>query len=592
MNENESIVISVLTNDSDPELVSLIANNISTPTNGTAIASNSNTTITYTHNGSETTSDSFQYRASDGVLTSNLATVTINVIPQNDAPVAQADSFTLQANSTNNILTVLTNDLDNDLSDTKEIISVGTPDNGGTVSINNIGTPDNTISYTPAIDSQAIESFTYTMQDSTGAQSSASVTIGFQDSDSDGVTDMLDNCPATPNNNQADTDADNVGDACDSDVDNNGSLDIYTEFSITQGSHSGNYIYQDIANNPIISASLSSPTSETISYDWSGTDNALVAINSTGTSTSNTFEFDSSSISPGLYLVDLSITINGITSNNSTLLNIQATSPILDGSDIDNDGIANNTEGFADADGNGIPQHLDISPNANSLQNQITIPSTTKLLIADNGLKLSLGSTAIAANKSGSLISLNEIQLYGNTNGSAPITTNTNGYEINGDIFDFEITDLTSPGDIANIVLPLSASLRNDSTYLKFIPSTGWQEFIIDAHNRLSSSRSIAGVCPAPNSASYSDGITAFDDCLRLSIQDGGPNDADNETNGIIRDPGAIGTNASPSNTDDATGCTQSSFNNCSEQRGSIGAIAPWLIPLLLLTLYTSSRKI
>ena len=51
------------------------------------------------------------------------------------------------------------------------------------------------------------------------------------DTDGDGVTDAVDNCPQDPNPGQTDTDGDGVGDACDSDIDGDG-LDNAMELSL------------------------------------------------------------------------------------------------------------------------------------------------------------------------------------------------------------------------------------------------------------------------------------------------------------------------------------------------------------------------
>ncbi|MEL7163541.1 MAG: PKD domain-containing protein, partial [Bacteroidota bacterium] len=60
---------------------------------------------------------------------------------------------------------------------------------------------------------------TLTVTDNEGAMGIDTVTInvldGQQDSDNDGVADLTDNCPNTPNPNQLDTDQDGVGDVCD-----------------------------------------------------------------------------------------------------------------------------------------------------------------------------------------------------------------------------------------------------------------------------------------------------------------------------------------------------------------------------------------
>jgi ELWxxDGT repeat protein len=68
----------VLANDRDPEGKPLTAVRVSGPTKGT-LTLNANGTFTYRPNAGFVGTDSFTYRASDGALQSNLATVTITV---------------------------------------------------------------------------------------------------------------------------------------------------------------------------------------------------------------------------------------------------------------------------------------------------------------------------------------------------------------------------------------------------------------------------------------------------------------------------------------------------------------------------------
>jgi hypothetical protein len=71
---------SVLTNDTDTENNSLTAILVSNVTNGT-LTFNSNGSFSYVHNGSNTTSDSFTYKANDGTSNSNIVTVSISIVP-------------------------------------------------------------------------------------------------------------------------------------------------------------------------------------------------------------------------------------------------------------------------------------------------------------------------------------------------------------------------------------------------------------------------------------------------------------------------------------------------------------------------------
>jgi VCBS repeat-containing protein len=91
---NEDMVLmvpapGVLGNDTDVDMNALTAVLVTGVSNG-MLTLNSDGSFTYTPNSNFNGTDSFTYRANDGSLDSNVATVTITVNAVNDAPVANA----------------------------------------------------------------------------------------------------------------------------------------------------------------------------------------------------------------------------------------------------------------------------------------------------------------------------------------------------------------------------------------------------------------------------------------------------------------------------------------------------------------------
>jgi hypothetical protein len=128
----------------------------------------------YTPNPGYTGDDSFSYYITDADSeTSGEATVSISVLPDNLAPIAVNDAFTVNQDTAANPLDVLSDDSDPDLpDDTLTITAVGATSAGGTVT--NQGAY---LEYTPLSGFTGIETFTYTIEDDYSANSTALVSV-------------------------------------------------------------------------------------------------------------------------------------------------------------------------------------------------------------------------------------------------------------------------------------------------------------------------------------------------------------------------------------------------------------------------------
>jgi VCBS repeat-containing protein len=179
-----SLATSVLANDSDTDLPSdvLTAVLVSGPTNG-SLTLNADGTFSYTHDGSETTSDSFTYRVNDGTVAGNTVTVAITVTPVNDPTVLSADAQTSLENTvaTGNVL-ANDRDVDNPLTVTQFQVAgdVTVYGAGSTATIPGVGTmvlnANGAYTFTPVADYNGpVPVVTYTVN--TGATSTLTITV-------------------------------------------------------------------------------------------------------------------------------------------------------------------------------------------------------------------------------------------------------------------------------------------------------------------------------------------------------------------------------------------------------------------------------
>ncbi|MFW1429264.1 tandem-95 repeat protein, partial [Vibrio parahaemolyticus] len=155
--EDTSTVIKVLGNDTfegDGKVVSLDTNN--GPANGT-VSVNPDGSVTYTPNDNYQGTDSFTYIVTSGGV-SESTTVSVDVTPVNDAPVAKDDIATTQEDTAVTI-DVLPNDSDVD-GDKLSIESASVPKEQGTVEVVN-----GKLVFTPAENFNGDAEITYTVTD-------------------------------------------------------------------------------------------------------------------------------------------------------------------------------------------------------------------------------------------------------------------------------------------------------------------------------------------------------------------------------------------------------------------------------------------
>ena len=172
---DEDVALTDTLSASDVDSSKLTYTLVSNPSHGTISSFNSDTgEYTYTPDANFNGSDSFTFQVSDGFLTSNDATQSIQIAPVNDPPVAANDDYSLNEDSiltTDSSTGVLANDTDIDGGTLSASVVTG-PANG-TLSLN----ADGSFTYTPDANYNGSDSFTYRVSDGSLTSNVATVTL-------------------------------------------------------------------------------------------------------------------------------------------------------------------------------------------------------------------------------------------------------------------------------------------------------------------------------------------------------------------------------------------------------------------------------
>lgn len=271
-----------------------------------------------------------------------------------------------------------------------------------------------------------------------------------------------------------------------------------------------------------------------LTYAWT---NSSAALN-LETVTSAEAAIEPAELAPGVYRVNATATddaANPLSTSRHLTLRVVETLPALAAGDDDGDGIDNVTEGLKDSDDDGVPDYLDnlSEPTVQPTQLPNTFAQT------DPGTRLAVGEAAIVSGTYTPDISQADLAAWAETQEAAAPALDDQ-YESAEQLFDFEVQQLSNTGQSISIVLPLAAPLPADAVYRKYSAADGWVDFVLNESNVIASAPGPAELCAPPDSETYETGLSSGNECLRLTISDGGPNDGDREMNAVVVDPGTI----------------------------------------------------
>jgi len=215
-NEDTPVTIDARANDSDPDGHALSITAANPGFHGT-VAINANGSLTYTPAANYNGTDWFNYTLTDSTGSTATGRVNITINPVNDAPDAVNDTFTMQEDGVA-IISVLANDTDVD--GNPRTITGATQGAHGLVEVF-----PSSVRYTPALNYNGSDSFTYTISDGQGGTDTATVTVT--------ITPVRDFPVAVADGATTPEDTPVVIDVMANDSDPDG--DPFTIFSVTQG---------------------------------------------------------------------------------------------------------------------------------------------------------------------------------------------------------------------------------------------------------------------------------------------------------------------------------------------------------------------
>ena len=293
--------------------------------------------------------------------------------------------------------------------------------------------------------------------------------------------------------------------------------------AVTQGGNTGRIVAADAGTVSVTASYSDLNAGDTHIFEWAAAVSDMPGAVIDGAVAT----FDPSSLGDTVASAGASVTDSGVESLNtsaSATIKILAAAPVLGDTDSDGDGVTDADEGYGDSDNDGIPDYQD------TIVETYLAPFACGPVQSAVGTTIVLGDTALAGGN-------NKV---GIDEGDVGVADQDFIY-LDG-LVDFEVSGAQT-GAPYSVVLPQCSPVPENSVLRGFIDANiGWQAFVEDATNAVSSATAASGTCPEPGSASYTAGLAVGATCIQLLIEDGGPNDADGSADGTVTDTSGIAT--------------------------------------------------
>jgi hypothetical protein len=327
------------------------------------------------------------------------------------------------------------------------------------------------------------------------------------------------------------------------------------DLSVTQAGQETLIVSQS-GGGVLVEAQVDDPNGDAIvTIDWGNTDAELLALASIN---SGQLSFNPATLAPGFYEIDVRVSDLNDISVATKLIELSADAAAMD------------------SDADGIDDRVDVSASTELLQIDM---AAAQFIEVESFLSIELGNVSRRSQNQIETLTIADLAMYSDNPNAVSVLPVGNAIS---PIYDFRVNGLDLSAS-ARIVLPLTSPLGTNSRYEKYVDGI-WLTFVEDDENLLESSPMLDGLCPGPSSDLYSLGLNEGDQCVRLTIQDGGANDADGFADGVVTDPGIFVESTSSTN----SGGSGSGGNNvpATNSGGGGGSASSQLLWILLGLLY------